>query len=113
MIQPAQAMSTEDLSQTIDRSAVQAFTLICRVLYLQARLDVLDRCCDERNSPPSHHACQRVTDNWQLALLAAELSRVEEAVVEFAAVHAEGAEHAVAGQLQCFRYRVGARTLNP
>ena len=54
-----------------------------------------------------------MTDNWQLGLLAAELSRIEEAVVQFAAIHAEGAEHAVVCQLECFRYRVGARTLNP
>jgi hypothetical protein len=52
-------------------------------------------------------------DNWQLGLLATELSRIEEAVVEFAAIHAEGAEHADVRQLECFRYRVGARTLNP
>ena len=54
-----------------------------------------------------------MTDNWQLGLLAAELSRIEEAVIEFAAIHAEGAEHATRYQLECFRYRAGARTLNP
>ena len=97
VVDSAEAVTPIYLRQAVNGPTVQALRLVGCVLYLQACLDVLDGCSDERYCPPSQRSRCSVADHREFALLAAIwCSRIEEVVVENATVYAEGAEHAAA-----------------
>jgi len=96
------------LRQAVDGAFIQSLGLLRRVLDLQTRFDVLDRCCDERDCSSGHYACHCMAYRRQFVdfgvgerkILLCEgegggihAVRVEEGLVKDSAVEGEGSEH--------------------
>lgn len=91
MVYAAKAVAAVDLGQAVDGARVEARALVGGVLDLQTRFYVLDGRGDEGYGPAGEGAGEGVAVDRQGALLGAKMGRVEDVVVEDAAVDAEGA----------------------